>query len=75
MEREETWAGQLEAEESRQLRWTSADLARLRKGGPEKIRVARRLPPETTMTLTWIARRPYMGTVGSLANLFRNGNK
>lgn len=74
-EGEESWAEQLVGEELRRLRWTAADLARRRKGDLKKVRLARRLRQETTMTLTWIARRLNMGTAGSLANLLRNARK
>ncbi len=74
-EGEASWAEQLVAKELRRLRWTAADLARRPKGDPKKVRVARQLRQETTMTLTWIARRLNMGTAGSLANLLRNARK
>jgi hypothetical protein len=43
-----------------------------RKGDAKKVKVARRLRQETTMTLSWIAERLKMGRAGSLGNLLRN---
>ena len=51
--------------------WTVRDLAQRRKGDAVKVRLARRLRQETTMTLSWIANQLRMGTAGSLANLLR----
>ena len=51
--------------------WTVRDLAQRRKGDAVKVRLARRLRQETTMTLSWIAKQLRMGTAGSLANLLR----
>jgi hypothetical protein len=42
------------------------------KGDVQKLKLARRLRRETTMTLNWIAERLSMGTAGSLANLLRD---
>ena len=47
------------------------ELAQRRKGDAGKVRVARRLREETTMTLNWIAKQLSMGVAGSLANLLR----
>ena len=71
-ESEEAWAEQKVMEELRRRRWTAADLAQRRKGDPQKLKMAQRLRKETTMTLTWMAKRLNMGTAGSLANLLRN---
>jgi len=43
-----------------------------RKGDAQKLKLARRLCQETTMTLNWSAERLNMGTAGSLANLLRD---
>jgi len=51
--------------------WTVRELAQWRKGDAVKVRLARRLRQETTMTLSWIAKQLHMGTAGSLANLLR----
>jgi REP element-mobilizing transposase RayT len=51
------------------LGWSASDLARQRKGAPQKLRIALRLRRETTMTLTWIAQRLCMGTKTHLSHL------
>jgi hypothetical protein len=55
-------------EELRRLGWKPADLERHRKGDLEKVRIARRLRSETTMSLKWIAACLVMGTWTYLAN-------
>jgi hypothetical protein len=70
-ESEEAWAEQLLAEELRRRRWSAAALTQRRKGDAQKLKLARRLRQETTMTLQWIANRLHMGAAGSLANLLR----
>jgi len=60
------------AEELTRRRWTVAELGQRRKGDAQKLKLARRLRQETTMTLNWIAERLNMGTAGSLANLLRD---
>jgi hypothetical protein len=67
----EAWARRLLAEGLRREGWAAADLAQRRKGDAGKVRMARRLRSETTMTLNWIAKELNMGTAGSLANLLR----
>jgi len=74
-ETEEAWAGQLMADELKRRRWTALDLAQRRKGDAQKLRIARRLRQETTMTLNWIAKRLNMGAAGSLANLLRDAGR
>jgi REP element-mobilizing transposase RayT len=71
-ESEQAWAERLVTDELKRLRWTPVKLAQHRKGDSRKVRIARRLRLETTMTLNWIAQRLNMGTAGSLANLLRN---
>ncbi len=71
-ESEEAWAEGLLADELRRRGWAETELARRRKGDAQKLKMARRLRQETTMTLTWIARRLRMGAAGSLANLLRH---
>jgi hypothetical protein len=44
-------------------------LAQKRKGDAGKVRIARRLRRETTMTLEWIAARLRMGTKSHLVHL------
>jgi len=53
------------------LGWTDGDLARCRKGDPGKVRLARQLRAETTMTLHWIANRLQMGRWTYVSNLLR----
>lgn len=44
------------------------NLKKTRKGDQRKIRIAKRLRAETTMTLKWIAQRLNMGTWTHVAN-------
>ena len=62
-------AERLVREELGKLGWKEADLAERRKGDPGKVRVARRLRQETTMTLAWIAERLQMGVWTHVSNL------
>jgi putative transposase len=74
-ERQETAEAQAErivVEELRRRKWGPSELERRRKGDQEKVRIARRLRMETTMTLNWIAQRLKMGTDGHVANCLRN---
>jgi hypothetical protein len=41
----------------------------------QKVKMARRLRQETTMTLHWIAQRLNIGVAGSLANLLRDAER
>ncbi|MDB6016210.1 MAG: hypothetical protein JWR19_699, partial [Pedosphaera sp.] len=41
--------------------WTERDLAQRPKGDGQKLKLARRMRAETTMTLHWIANRLNMG--------------
>jgi len=70
-ETEEAWAEKLLAEALQREGWTVGELAQRRKGDAVKVRLARRLRQETTMTLSWIAKQLHMGAAGSLANLLR----
>jgi len=58
-------------EELKKLRWQETELAQRRKGDPGKVRIARRLRQETTMTLARIARRLHMGMWTPVSNLLR----
>jgi hypothetical protein len=60
------------AEQLQQRGWDSDELKIRRKGDPEKIKIARLLRTETTMTLPWIADQLNMGAAGSVANCLRN---
>jgi hypothetical protein len=51
------------------------DLMQRSKGGPYKLKIARRRRQEATMTLTRIVRRLNMGPAGSLANLLPDAEK
>jgi len=67
----EAKAERLVLEELKKLRWTKDDLAQRRKGDSGKVRIARRLRQETTMTLAWIAQRLNMGVWTHGSNLLR----
>lgn len=56
-------------EELRRALWSEAELKLRQKGDPEKLRIARRLRSETTMTLQWIATKLHMGTKTHLSHL------
>ena len=70
-ESEEAGAEGIVLEELKRRKWGKSELTRRRKGDLEKVKIARRLRQETTMTLRWIGRRLKMGEAGSLANLLR----
>ena len=55
-------------EELRRRKWTEAELARRRKGDPEKVEIASQLRAHTTMTLKWIAQRLKMGAWTHVSN-------
>ncbi len=63
-------------EELRKRGWEDEILGQRPKGDVGKVRIARRLRNETTMTLKWIAQRLAMGTAGHVANrLYRIKNQ
>jgi len=71
-ERRETSAAKAERiidEELRRLGWSEEELPRRRKGDAGKVAVARRLRQETTLSLSWIARRLKMGSWSYVSNL------
>ena len=71
-ERQETAQAKAErvlGQELKKLRWQERHLEQTRKGDWKKVRIARRLRCETTMTLAWIAQRLRMGTKTHLAHL------
>jgi REP element-mobilizing transposase RayT len=73
-EREESCearAEELLASELKRLRWTKEQLMTRRKGDAGKVRVARRLRAETTMTLAWIAERLAMGSASTVTQSLR----
>jgi len=53
----------------RELGWRETDLERRHKGDPAKVKIARGLRKETTMTLAWVAQRLQMGSWTYVANL------
>jgi len=55
-------------EELGRLGWSEGELQRRRKGDGEKIRIARRIRKEMTMSLKWIAASLAMGTWTYVAN-------
>lgn len=73
-ETSEKKAERILAEELKQRGWDLAELARRSKGDAEKVKIARRLRGETTMTWAWIARHLTMGAPGAVANLLRSSN-
>jgi REP element-mobilizing transposase RayT len=54
-----------------QLGWDEAELKRQPKGARRKVRIARRLRAETTMTLGWIAERLRMGSASMVTHCLR----
>jgi REP element-mobilizing transposase RayT len=62
-------AGRMVREELRREGWKEEDLPGMRKGDKVKLRLARRLRRETTMSLKWIARRLHMGSWTYVSNL------
>ncbi len=67
-ESEEEKAEAIVREEMRKMSWAEDELSRRSKGDAGKVRIARRLRTETTMTLAWIAQRLAMGTAGHVTN-------
>jgi len=65
----EAKASRIIDEELRRSIWTEAELALRKKGDPVKVRIARRLRAETTVTLQWIAARLHMGAKTHLSHL------
>jgi hypothetical protein len=52
----------------KKLGWDDEELDRRRKGDKKKIQLARQLRAETTMSLSWIARRLQMGSWSCVSN-------
>jgi len=59
------------ANELKRLGWRDAQLEGRRKGDEGKVRIARRLRKETTMSLKWIGRRLRMGSVSMVAHCLK----
>lgn len=68
-ESEEEKAERILVEELAAAGWQRSDLSKRAKNAPEKIRIARRLRSETTMTLKWIAAQMEMGAWTYLSSL------
>jgi REP element-mobilizing transposase RayT len=67
----EVRAQRLVKEGLRALGWTETDLSARSKGNKDKVKLARQLRTETTMTLRWIANRLQMGSWTYVSNLLR----
>jgi REP element-mobilizing transposase RayT len=67
-ETEQHKAARIIREELARLKWTVGNLQAALKGDRRKIRIAKRLRAETTMTLKWIAEQLHMGTWTHVAN-------
>ncbi len=66
----ETMAAKAEriiAEELKRKKMDEVTLGKMRKMDPFKVKIARRLRGETTMTMAWIAERVHAGTAETLA--------
>ena len=68
-------AQRIAQEEQDALGWAAPDLQGRRKSDPQKVRIASRLRPETTMTLEWIADRLCMGAATHVASLLQRHNQ
>jgi putative transposase len=68
-------AEQIIAAGLKSARWTEADLAKQRKGHPAKVRLARQLRAQTTLTVGQIAERLHMGTRGYAVQLLWRAGK
>jgi len=77
-EGEERWESALQhaeglvAVELKRLGWQDGELERRRKSDAHKVRIARRLRSETTMSLKWIAQRLRMGSVSMVAHCLKS---
>ena len=70
-ETDEAKAERILAEELKRRKWDGKELQERRKGDKEKVKMAKRLRNETTMTLDWIAARLAMGAAGYAAQCLR----
>ncbi|HEU0038288.1 MAG TPA: hypothetical protein VFR76_03345 [Verrucomicrobiae bacterium] len=68
MESAEEKAQWIVPQEMGRLGWKEGDLEQHRKGNQRKVKIARRLRRETTMTMKWIADRLKMGTWTHVTN-------
>jgi hypothetical protein len=60
---------------TKRLGWRENDLRQRRKGDPGKVKLARRLRAETTMTLAWVAQHLEMGRWGYVSHLLKGKAK
>jgi hypothetical protein len=68
-------ARRLIAQELKRLGGTEDELRRRRKGDPRKVKLARLLRAETTMTLAWVAQHLALGRCGYVAQLLKGTAK
>ena len=68
-EQDEEKARRIVEERLKKLGWTENELAEHGKGNKEKVKIARLLRQETTMSLKWIAQRLHMGSWTYVSNL------
>ena len=68
-------AGGIIAEELAKLGWKAANLGQRRKGDAGKVRMARRLRRETTVSKRWIAEKLSMGSVSNVTYCLRGSSK
>lgn len=68
-------ARQIIAVELEKLGWEEADLGRRRKGEEGKVKIARRLRKETTVSKRWIAQHLAMGSVSNVTLCLRVSGK
>jgi hypothetical protein len=54
----------------KRLRWKEEDLENYRKSNSRKVKIARRLRQETTMTSNWIAGQLKMGAGAAYGTVF-----
>lgn len=74
-ETDEAKANRILAEEMKRRKWRGEELQAQRKGDKEKVKMAKRLRGETTMTLNWIAQRLAMGAPGFASQGLRETRK
>ena len=63
------------AEELAKMDWEEADLSGRRKGDVGKVRIARRLRRETTVSKGWIAKQLLLGSVSNVTFCLMRGSK
>ena len=68
-------AQRIVTEELKRRGWKERELPERRKGDKQKVKMARRLRTETTMTLKWIAQRLSMGSWTNVSNLLARNKR